>query len=44
MIDHNSEIRVYCAGVSACAARAKYANVTTPVVAIPIDRIRAPLA
>ena len=42
MIDHSSEIRVYWSGVSACAASAKYANVTTPVVAMPIDRIRAP--
>jgi hypothetical protein len=44
MIDHSSEIRVYCSGVSAWAASAKYANVTTPVVAMPTDRTRAPRA
>jgi hypothetical protein len=42
MIDQTSEMRLYSTGLSACAASAKYASVTTPVVAIPIDRIRAP--
>src|ERR1044071_3756866 len=42
MIDQTSEMCVYWAAVSACAASAKYANVTSPVSAMPIDRIRAP--
>ena len=42
--DHNSEIAPYAELDSTCEATAKYANVKTPVDAIPIDRIRAPRA
>jgi hypothetical protein len=42
MIDQTSEMCLYSTGLSACAASAKYANVTRPVVAMPIDRILAP--
>src|SRR5215204_4341610 len=39
---HSSEIDAYCSSSRTCEATEKYANVTTPVVAIPIERIRAP--
>ena len=41
-IDHSSETPEYSALSRTFAAIAKYAKVTRPVVAIPIDRIRAP--
>ena len=42
--DHSSATDEYCAAGSTCEATAKYAKVTTPVVAIPIERILAPRA
>ena len=40
--DHSSEIALVLDLVSTCEASEKYAKVTRPVVAIPIERIRAP--
>src|ERR671937_675776 len=39
---HSSEIAPYGLASSTWLATAKYANVKTPVEAIPIDRMRAP--
>src|SRR5688500_6963698 len=41
-IAHSSEIPPYSSGSSTWLAIAKNANVTSPVVAMPIERIRAP--
>src|ERR671916_3238545 len=40
--DHSSETPLYSTSSRTCDATAKYANVTTPVVAMPIERMRAP--
>src|SRR5688500_20070147 len=40
--DHSSEMPLYSTSSSTCDATAKYAKVTTPVVAMPTERIRAP--
>jgi hypothetical protein len=40
--DHSSETPAYWSSPSTWEATEKYANVTTPVVAIPRERIRAP--
>ena len=43
MTDHSERDAPYSTpSPSTCAASAKYANVTRPVVAIPTARIRAP--
>src|SRR5919108_5972306 len=42
--DHSSEIAPYAALGSTWLATAKYANVNSPVDAMPIDRTRAPRA
>src|SRR5918999_390046 len=42
MTAHSSEMPLYSTSSSTCEAMAKYAKVTTPVVAIPIERMRAP--
>ncbi len=42
--DHRNAIAPYCAGSSTWLATAKYANVKTPVDAMPSDRMRAPRA
>src|SRR3954471_15220227 len=42
--DHSSEIAPYSPLASTWLATAKYANVKSPVDAIPTDRIRAPRA
>src|SRR5712664_962920 len=43
MIDHNRSTRLAASSPSAWLAIEKYANVRTPVLAIPIDSRRAPL-
>ena len=40
--DHSSAICLYSTSSSTYDATEKYANVTSPVVAIPIERMRAP--
>src|SRR5829696_764439 len=41
---HSSETPLYSTSSSTCDATAKYAKVTTPVVAMPTERMRAPRA
>ena len=43
MTDHNRSMRLAGCSPSTWLAIEKYANVSSPVEAIPIDRMRAPL-